>query len=578
MKKNNSKKLILAAVLFFSGGLMLPLGNQEIVNAAQEEQEYQKSELLENEKEMTDWEQEIEIKEEERKKETEGGRECEEKEGEIKEEERIGEIEKAEEKKGEEVNAEIEKEAENGESEEKENKDENLEKEGEESINEENKDENSEKEGEEESYDEKKNELEEQEANQYEEKVEEKDIKEEALEENVIEIMVNESCNVNSEKNSLIDSETLTEHFLQSDEIPENVIVQQIILSPENLEQSSVVVTEQIIDTEFGMEQESQTSAPGVTIMEPQEIVEQANENLAATGEDEKEIELSIKEALNVESEKNSSVDVLENIQSEKDSSIEVLEDVKAPVVTIENLVSSPEKKELRFYYRMDDENLVEYQIKVFFTSGGKEELIWQESNKTEGELSFEKEGNYLVCLYAKDSSGNESRTYQNYSLGSFELELEELNQFENQEVELEDMEILLEDVFEGSNVATYQLYINGEQYKGDTSQIPEGKCILTVEMEDTHGNFAQKTMEVIAANTKTKGEMTEEEIEEGDKTLEEEQIQYKENKLNEKVEGIETDEKNENEKKDSGIPIEAAGILGSLISGMLILFRRIKH
>ena len=79
---------------------------------------------------------------------------------------------------------------------------------------------------------------------------------------------------------------------------------------------------------------------------------------------------------------------------------------------------------------------------------------------------------------------------------------MEELDKFKNQKIEIEDMEVLLEDVFEGSNVATYQVYINGEQYKKEESNIPEGKCILTIELEDTHGNSSQKTIEVISKSS----------------------------------------------------------------------------
>ena len=597
MKKNNSKKLILAAVLFFSGGLILPLGNQEIVSAAQEEQgekeseslfQQEKSEVLEEKIEAAEEagkgegsdseekDEEVEENEEEKEDEIEGEKgeekeeEVEEENGEEKEDEiegEDGETEKEEENNGEEENEKIEKE-EKGESEERieeevgkkeENKDENAEIEGQESYDGEknelegkeesdnggDKKEDTENDGTKEVPETKKEEIEKEvwEENQCDENVEKEGIKEE-VGEDITENIVNESCNGNSEGKNRMDTEVLGEHYMESDEIPEGVIVQQIILSPEKLEQSSVGVEEQTTKTECIIKQESQTSDSEVTVKESPEMVEQAKENLVSSREDEKE----------------------------------ALEDLKVPVMTIEKLVTSPEKKEVRFYYRMDDENLVEHQIKVFFCSGGKEELIWQEDNKTEGELSFETEGNYLVYLYAKDSSGNESRIYQNYSLGSFELNLEELNQFENQEVELEDIDVLLEDVFEGSNVATYQLYINGEPYKGDSSQIPEGKCILTVEMEDTHGNSGQKTMEIIAANNKTKVKTTEEEIEERGNVPGVEEIQYKDNIINEEAEEFEVDEKNENGKKDSGIPYGAAGILGSLISGLLILFRRIKH
>ena len=153
-------------------------------------------------------------------------------------------------------------------------------------------------------------------------------------------------------------------------------------------------------------------------------------------------------------------------------------------------------------------------------------------------------------------------------------------------------MEVLLEDVFEGSNVATYQLYINGEQYNKEASSIPEGKCILTIEMEDTYGNSGQKTIEVFAENTKAKEAIQETRNQEQsyDKTSEGE-------KVDEIPEGIILDREigvdegsgvqNENrkkdtyaqsEKKDSSLPVQVAGIVGSLLSGALVLFRRIKH
>ena len=33
-----------------------------------------------------------------------------------------------------------------------------------------------------------------------------------------------------------------------------------------------------------------------------------------------------------------------------------------------------------------------------------------------------------------------------------------------------------------------------------------------------------------------------------------------------------------QSEKKDSSLPVQVAGIVGSLLSGALVLFRRIKH
>ena len=102
--------------------------------------------------------------------------------------------------------------------------------------------------------------------------------------------------------------------------------------------------------------------------------------------------------------------------------------------------------------------------------------------------------------------------------------------------------------------------------------------------MEDTNGNSGQKTMEIVAVNTKEKEEMTEKvrekEVEDGDngdKKKENEQIQNEEGEQKEKGKETSMGKSAENE-KDSGVPIQAAGILGSLISGMLIFFRRIKH
>ena len=607
MKKNNSRKLILAAVLFFSGGMILPLGKQEIVNAAQENQIEQEGEDLGDVSETTNKAENIDETGENAKDETEDERKeiagneeneentKEETEGETQEdiEEEAGEETKGEtqkdtgEKLGEEIKGETqedtgEKAGEETKGETKENTEEDTgeetEKDTEENIEEDIgkvTKENTKEEVTEEKTDESEEDIEEVGIGETVENEKEANTEEE-LEKGSAEI-------IEKEEN---ESEIKWGEGAETEKIENEVIKEE---KDENAEINDKDLGEQV---EVGQKEEKvEDTEPVVKPAKRPENVMVHQVNLS-TGIPKQKDEISmIQEQQNL-AEKVETKEIASQEEIDENVCVEVTNDFRLPVASIERLENKEGENGLRFYYQMQDENLVEHQIRVFYNSDGKEDLILEEKEMAKGELCFTEEGNYLVYLYTKDELGNESRLYQNYTVGSFDLKMEELDKFKNQKIEIEDMEVLLEDVFEGSNVATYQLYINGEQYNKEASKIPEGKCILTIEMEDTYGNSGQKTIEIFAENTKAKEVIQETRNQEQsyDKTSEGEKVdEIPEEIILDREIGVDEGSgvQNENrkkdtyaqsEKKDSSLPVQVAGIVGSLLSGALVLFRRIKH
>ena len=623
MKKNNSRKLILAAVLFFSGGMILPLGKQEIVNAAQENQIEQEGEDLVDVSETTNKAENIDETGENAKDETEDERKeiagneeneentKEETEGETQEdiEEEAGEETKGEtqkdtgEKLGEEIKGETQEdiEEEAGEETKGETKEDTEEEAGEETKGE-TKEDTEEETGEETEKDTEEN-IEEDigkvtKENTKEEVTEEKtDESEEDIEEVGIGETVENEKEANTEEELEKGSAEIIEKEENESEIKwgegaetekfENEVIKEE--KDENAEINDKDLGEQV---EVGQKEEKvEDTEPVVKPAKRPESVMVHQVNLS-TGIPKQKDEISmIQEQQNL-AEKVETKEIASQEEIDENVCVEVTNDFRLPVASIERLENKEGENGLRFYYQMQDENLVEHQIRVFYNSDGKEELILEEKDMAKGELCFTEEGNYLVYLYTKDELGNESRLYQNYTVGSFDLKMEELDKFKNQKIEIEDMEVLLEDVFEGSNVATYQLYINGEQYNKEASKIPEGKCILTIEMEDTYGNSGQKTIEIFAENTKAKEVIQETRNQEQsyDKTSEGEKV----DEITEKIaldresgvdegSGVQNENRKkdtyaQSEKKDSSLPVQVAGIVGSLLSGALVLFRRIKH
>ena len=607
MKKNNSRKLILAAVLFFSGGIILPLGKQEIVNAAQENQIEQEGEDLGDVSETTNKAENIDETGENAKDETEDERKeiagneeneentKEETEGETQEdiEEEAGEETKGEtqkdtgEKLGEEIKGETQEDT--GEKAGEETKGETKEDTEEETGEETEKDteenieedigkvtkENTKEEVTEEKTDESEEDIEEVGIGETEENEKEANTEEE-LEKGSAEI-------IEKEEN---ESEIKWGEGAETEKIENEVIKEE---KDENAEINDKDLGEQV---EVGQKEEKvEDTEPVVKPAKRPENVMVHQVNLS-TGIPKQKDEISmIQEQQNL-AEKVETKEIASQEEIDENVCVEVTNDFRLPVASIERLENKEGENGLRFYYQMQDENLVEHQIRVFYNSDGKEDLILEEKEMAKGELCFTEEGNYLVYLYTKDELGNESRLYQNYTVGSFDLKMEELDKFKNQKIEIEDMEVLLEDVFEGSNVATYQLYINGEQYNKEASKIPEGKCILTIEMEDTYGNSGQKTIEIFAENTKAKEVIQETRNQEQsyDKTSEGEKVdEIPEEIILDREIGVDEGSgvQNENrkkdtyaqsEKKDSSLPVQVAGIVGSLLSGALVLFRRIKH
>ena len=627
MEKNNSRKLILAAVLFFSGGMILPLGKQEIVNAAQENQIEQEGEDLGDVSETTNKAENIDETGENAKDETEDERKeiagneeneentKEETEGETQEdiEEEAGEETKGEtqkdtgEKLGEEIKGETQEDTgeKTGEETKGETKEDTEEKVGEE-IKGETKENTEEDTGEETEKDTEEN-IEEDigkvtKENTKEEVTEEKtDEKTDEPEEDIEEVGMGETVENEKEANTEEELEKGSAEIIEKEENESEIkwgegaetekIENEVIKEEkdENEKKNDKDLGEQV---EVGQKEEKvEDTEPVVKPAKRPENVMVHQVNLS-TGIPKQKDEISmIQEQQNL-AEKVETKEIASQEEIDENVCVEVTNDFRLPVASIERLENKEGENELRFYYQMQDENLVEHQIRVFYNSDGKEELILEEKDMAKGELCFTEEGNYLVYLYTKDELGNESRLYQNYTVGSFDLKMEELDKFKNQKIEIEDMEVLLEDVFEGSNVATYQLYINGEQYNKEASKIPEGKCILTIEMEDTYGNSGQKTIEIFAENTKAKEVIQETRNQEQsyDKTSEGEKV----DEITEKIaldresgvdegSGVQNENRKkdtyaQSEKKDSSLPVQVAGIVGSLLSGALVLFRRIKH
>lgn len=595
MKKNNSRKLILAAVLFFSGGIILPLGKQEIVNAAQENQIEQEGEDLGDVSETTNKAENIDETGENAKDETEEERKeiagNEENEENTKEETEGETQEDIEEEAGEEIKGETqedtgEKAGEETKGETKENTEEDTgeetEKDTEENIEEdigkvtkENTKEEVTEEKTDEKTDESEEDIEEVGIGETVENEKEADTEEE-LEKGSAEI-------IEKEEN---ESEIKWGEGAETEKIENEVIKEE---KDENEEKNNKDLGEQV-EVEQKEEKVEETEPVVKPAKRPESVM--VHQISLSTGIPKQKDEISmIQEQQNL-AEKVETKEIASQEEIDENVCVEVTNDFRLPVASIERLENKEGENELRFYYQMQDENLVEHQIRVFYNSDGKEELILEEKDMAKGELCFTEEGNYLVYLYTKDEVGNESRLYQNYTVGSFDLKMKELDKFKNQKIEIEDMEVLLEDVFEGSNVATYQLYINGEQYNKEASKIPEGKCILTIEMEDTYGNSGQKTIEVFAENTKAKEAIQETRNQEQsyDKTSEGEKVDEipegmildRESDMDEgcgvQNDTVKKDSYDRNEKKDSSLPVQVAGIVGSLLSGALVLFRRIKH
>lgn len=581
-------------MLFLGGGFILPSGGSEAVNAAQQEEVDLNEESLGQENEEKNEEQQSEKEGEEQKegKDTDEENESEGEEGKTEgEENELEDEEEKEEGEENELEAEEEKvegeenelEAVEGKDEGEENKleDEEKQKTEEEETKEEGKiaenketGEGNQPEGEEETKEKESGDPEAEETNGGMEQEGERKDGEEGKEENKEnkEELIGDIGNQNgTEEIQKEEQEDFKQKFDKIPELLETVKVQQILLSPgtnKDVPKKEVVKTEKEETKESLIKQEILTESlqegtnPVLNVNKTESV---QKENLSA---DTKLTELTQKE----------------NLLSDADNTESIKKEIK-PVLSIENLDSLTGKQGLRFHFEVEEENLMEHQLKVFYNSGETEELIWQENQLTQGELLFEKEGNYLVYLYIKDCLGNEKRIYENYTLGSFEIQLENLNQFEHQKIAKEEIEERIEEAFQGSNIATYQLYINGEQYKGEISKIPEGKCILTVEMEDTYGNSSEKNIEIIVTNSHIEEDTvkSEEDLDIGTPPIRnnsfiETEEKNKEKEVDHMAMEEETGERSRNENKNSGVPVTVAGILGSLLSGLWVVFRRMKH
>ena len=410
MKKNNSRKLILAAVLFFSGGMILPLGKQEIVNSAQENQIEQEGEDLGDVSETTNKAENIDETGENAKDETADERKeiagNEENEENTKEETEGETQEDIEEEAGEEIKGETKEdtEEETGEETEKDTE-ENIE----EDIGKVTK-ENTKEEVTEEKTDESEEDIEEVGIGETVENEKEANTEEE-LEKGSAEI-------IEKEEN---ESEIKWGEGAETEKIENEVIKEE---KDENAEINDKDLGEQV---EVGQKEEKvEDTEPVVKPAKRPENVMVHQVNLSMGIPKQKDEISMIQEQQNL-AEKVETKEIASQEEIDENVCVEVTNDFRLPVASIERLENKEGENELRFYYQMQDENLVEHQIRVFYNSDGKEELILEEKDMAKGELCFTEEGNYLVYLYTKDELGNESRLYQNYTVGLFDLKMEEL-------------------------------------------------------------------------------------------------------------------------------------------------------